>query len=156
MTNSSLRTVPYSIAIVLSTPLDVHATSYFAASDKIFSFSKRDICSVIFIFSLLFTRMYVLFLYYHTEQMFAITKLFLYHIYSIMQERDGILHLALKLSSQINYYFLYLFFTKVATAPKALANIDVHKPTLATSLVFGAASLCYILIIILEEKIFSF
>lgn len=56
----------------LSTPLDVHATSYFAASDKIFSFSKRDICSVIFIFSLLFTRMYVLFLYYHTEQMFAI------------------------------------------------------------------------------------
>jgi len=100
--------------------------------------------------------MYVLFLYYHTEQMFAITKLFLYHIYSIMQERDGILHLALKLSSQINYYFLYLFFTKVATAPKALANIDVHKPTLATSLVFGAASLCYMLIIILEEKIFSF
>ena len=73
-----------------------------------------------------------------------------------MQERDGILHLALKLSSQINYYFLYLFFTKVATAQKALANIDVHKPTLATSLVFGAASLCYMLIIILEEKIFSF
>ena len=69
-----------------------------------------------------------------------------------MQERDGIIHLALKLSSQINYYF----FTKVATAPKALANIDVHKPTLATSLVFGAASLCYMLIIILEEKIFSF
>lgn len=100
----------YSIAIVLSVN-SARCTCHivFHASDKIFSFSKRDICSVIFIFSLLFNRIYVLFfILSHRTDVCNNRIIFLYDIYSIMQERDGIIHLALKLSSQINYYF-YIF-----------------------------------------------
>ena len=72
-------------------------------------FSKRDICSVIFIFSLLFNRIYVLFfILSHRTDVCNNRIIFYMYIYSIMQERDGIIHLALKLSSQINYYF-YIF-----------------------------------------------
>lgn len=55
----------------LSLPLDVHATSYLAASDKILNFSAIVIFSVILI-TFLLSNVCSALLYYHIEHTFAI------------------------------------------------------------------------------------